>query len=391
MAEETAAVLDFTDEDPFYWKDMNDKLINKGVESMAKEILAANDQLLKMVPDNAWSKTQTYMQSLAFMVLGNDGFIHQLYTRNKDLFPKSGKPDWYAGMSAEDKILYTQHEKHFAHLPMMDAACQEAAGLVMSLNLLQGFTLLTLKENLTDADMFTSDDYKQIVEDALEVGRIITTPWDVMEKKASGAESFYQKNLGKYSRSDLISRYREERIRDYRTLVGEYDVAKRMRMDSRGNFSVSPYTHTLMEILDTYTKKVSELNKENIEDRTDKVLEKVISFEVKQLSHLEKEMNDLTFYPVVSALKVLTKTVKEFTQSVMYTYDGFKDASDASPYCFMQKLPVSSVKKAYSYSPRQWNALESGTQFRNLYQEMANALTAHCNDFVYNHGHSELK
>ena len=146
-----------------------------------------------------------------------------------------------------------------------------------------------------------------------------------------------------------------------------------------------------MEILDTYTKKVSELNKENIEDRTDKVLEKVISFEVKQLSHLEKEMNDLTFYPVVSALKVLTKTVKEFTQSVMYTYDGFKDASDASPYCFMQKLPVSSVKKAYSYSPRQWNALESGTQFRNLYQEMANALTAHCNDFVYNHGHSELK
>ena len=167
------------------------------------------------------------------MVLGNDGFIHQLYERNKDFFPKNGaKPDWYASMSADDKILYSQCEKHFVYLPMMDTACREAADLIMNLNLLQGFRLLTVKDNLTDCDFFTSGDYKQIVDDAYEVGRIITTPWDILERKASEAESCYQKNLGKMDKYDLNIRYRDARVRDYLTFVKDHDVLGRMRMDS---------------------------------------------------------------------------------------------------------------------------------------------------------------
>ena len=392
MADEKTNGLDFADEDPYYWRFMDDKSVTKGVDAMVKEINETEDQLKKMVPDNAYTKTQTYIQQLAFMVLGNDGFIHQLYERNKEFFPANGvKPDWYGIMSPEDKILYGQCEKHFVYLPMMDAACREAADMIMSLNLLQGFRLLSIKDNLTDCDMFTREDYKQIVDDAYKVGVVINMPWDVMERKAENAEKFYQQNLGKYGKYELNTKYREERERCYLNYVSDQDFFKRMRSDSRGNFFVNPYTETLMSILDTYTQKVSDLYKDNIEGRTEKALEKVIAFDVKQLSHLSKEMNDLALYPVVAALKSLTQTAKEFVQEVWDTFDGFKKASDGSPYCFMQKIGANSIKKAYSYAPKEWNAMEHGTGFQSLYQSMANALTEHGVDFVYNHGHPELK
>ena len=392
MADDMNKGLDFAEEDPYYWRFMNDKAVTKGVDEMVKEIMASNEQLQKMVPENSYTKAKTYLQQLTFMVLGNDGFIHQLYVRNKDLFPENGvKPDWYASMSAEDKILYSQCEKHFVYLPMMDTACREAADMITNLNLLQGFRLLSVRENLTDCDLFTAEDQKQIEEDAFEVGRIITTPWDVMERKAVNAESCYLKNEGKMDKYDLNLRYREERTRDYLAFIENYDVHERIRTDSSGNSIVSPYTNTLMGILDTYMKKVSELHNENIEGRTEKALEKVISFEVRQLSHLEKEMNDLALYPVVSALKALTQTAKEFVQDVWNTYDGFKHAADASPYCFVKKLSAGSIKKAYSYAPKDWSILDNGSQYQALYQSMANALTQHCIDFVHNHGRSELK
>ena len=392
MTDGTAAGYDGKSEDPYYWRFMNDKEINKGVEEMVKEIHETEDQLKKLVSDNAYEKTQTYIQHLSFMVLGADGFIHKLYQRNKDMFPeKGGKPDWYAAMSAEDKYIYGECEKHFAWLPMMDKACMEASHVIMHLNLLQGFRILSIRENLTDCDLFTHDDYKQIVEDALEVGRIITTDWDVMERKAGNAEEFYRRNLGKMDRYKLNTRYREERTKAYIAFVSDHEIQKRMRVDSRGNYSPNPYNLTMMEILDTYMGKVSELYKAGIEDRTNKALEEVISYDVKTLTHLSKEMNDLAFYPVVAALKALIKACKDFVQDVWNTFDGFKKASDGSPYCFLQKLPVSSIKKAYSYSVSSRTPLESGTEFQALYSSMAGALTAHCIDFVYNHGHQELK
>lgn len=393
MADETAKGLDFAEEDPYYWRFLDDKTVTKGVDEMVREINEAEDQLKKMVSDNAYTKTQTAMQHLAFMVLGNDGFIHKMYVRNKEFFPANGvKPDWYGIMSPEDKILYGQCEKHFVYLPMMDAACREAADMVMNLNLLQGFKLLSIVENLTDCDMFTHEDFKQIREDAVDVGILINKPWDVLERQWAGnAEKFYQQKLGKMDRYALNTKYREERTRCYQAFIADRDISKRMRWDSRGNYFVNPYTETLMKILDEYTKKVSDLSKDNIEGRTEKTLEKVISFEVKQLSHLSKEMNDLGLYPVVAALKAFTKTAREFVQDVWNTFDAFKKGYDGSPYCFMQKLGLSSVKKGYSYAPKDWNAMEHGTDFRALYQTMANALVEHCNDFVYNHGHPELK
>ena len=55
MADDMNKGLDFAEEDPYYWRFMNDKAVTKGVDEMVKEIMASNEQLQKMVPENSYT------------------------------------------------------------------------------------------------------------------------------------------------------------------------------------------------------------------------------------------------------------------------------------------------------------------------------------------------
>ena len=49
------------------------------------------------------------------------------------------------------------------------------------------------------------------------------------------------------------------------------------------------------------------------------------------------------------------------------------------------------MKSAYGFGPVSGDPWKDGTQFNKLYRDAAYALSAHCREAVFNHGHPELR
>ncbi|MBQ6592806.1 MAG: hypothetical protein IJH98_07940, partial [Solobacterium sp.] len=65
---------------------------------------------------------------------------------------------------------------------------------------------------------------------------------------------------------------------------------------------------------------------------------------------------------------------------------------DDAPYCFIRILPAfSGVSGRYGFQALNADPWHDGTWFYQLYQSAARALSEHCRDYVYNHGHPQLK
>ncbi len=384
-------MLNFEELDLDYWKNNDEKRIFEELNGLADRILNVSDQLRDMVENNDFKKTEAFVNALMMSDLSIDGWVYSYMTRNKKDFPDNGasRPSWYQDFTPEEKALYEDTYRHFCHLHVLYPALHEMLLLLTGLDLLHSFRLMRIGKILT-GNSFTDQTWKEADEDAANVESIINVHMDVLNREAQKSERYYAANKGRLGKSDLNTGYRKERIKDYVAWVNKYPVHERMYVNSEGVFTVNPATYADAAVIDGFMDEIAKMDK--LEENLNQKLEEAAKMDTVTLPRIEKEIQDGTFYTVILALKQLAKTILQYVKTAYWEYDAYKNGRDASPYCFMKKLPaLGSPRTKYAFRPYSWDPMRSGTDYRRLYSMEAEALTQHCKDFVYNYGHQELK
>jgi hypothetical protein len=98
------------------------------------------------------------------------------------------------------------------------------------------------------------------------------------------------------------------------------------------------------------------------------------------------------FTELLNALDSLRTTIYDYCESGLHVYTSYKNHETEMPYIFVCPLPcLNEIKVAYGFEPLTADPWKDGTAFEAMYTRAAKALSLHCYDFVYEHGHPELK
>ena len=366
------------------WRGIDETIFVEQITGLNNRIREVATRFTFVVEENDYDKTWKKYYDLMTKDLASNGWIHTFYQLNKSDFPANGsKPEWYSTLTDKERYQYDSVYKYFEYMAKVDKASYALYNVLVNINMKDSFRIQRIKENMLD-NYFSEKDYDHFVQDAADVDSIINTDWDTLERNATQSEEYYRKYHG--HRGYDRQKYLDARFKDHLAWVKKWDVGERMDCN-RGRYTVNIATNADAEVVDKYTSEIAKMTK--LEDDMNKKLEECIRFEVSVIPPLQKEVHGL-MSSVLDEMRALAMTVKNYIKEALNVYDGFKKGSDAAPYCFMKKpWSLSSPRKKYAYKPTQWNPMDSGTKFQQLYGMEENALTEHGVDFVYYHGHKD--
>ncbi|MBR5741827.1 MAG: hypothetical protein IKX91_04650, partial [Firmicutes bacterium] len=264
----------------------------------------------------------------------------------------------------------------------LGARCNE---LLRGLPLKDGVQISRMKDNFPLLGI-TDKTYKTLEFDAKAFSDQINQDWAAMERNAERSMMYYDANKDKLPPEKLAFYYAQERLKDYLDNMKRNEVNAVLIHRGNGQFAVDPKTYSLASVLDFYTYKISEFpnlhdSMQNVVDRAEKILET-------EVPEAEKACRTQICKRLVVAIKTVIQIVADFAEYAREVYDSFKCDSNIAPYCFMKKLSAyGSIKPKYGYNPESPDPWNNGTRFVDIYDLGAKAITAHCKDFVYNHGH----
>ena len=389
---ETAEMWEDIYDDADFWKKISEPEIVTEFRNFTNKISAFYKELEKMVEDNSYEKTQQLLDDLTSTRMGSDGWIGTFHDRNRGYFPASSadysRPP-YVTDPAEQKQ-YDMVIQYYQDLQMMTHIRQKLNTILLQLRLQDGFQVMRLVENF-DEGGFDKNTYEDIEHDIKEINTRVNMNWDLTETIASKAKKYYEENQSKLGKSALNEGYRKARLQDYLDDAKDYAFYEdSFNSDSNGNFSVKPSVLSKMEVIDKYTRKVADL--ENVEDAMKKTIEDCNKVYTQYIQPFEKLLKTSAGIDLCANLHFLQDKIKWFATEALEVYKKFREPASDAPYCFMKRMSaIDEIKPEGWMSPERSDPRDNGTRLASLYKSAAAALTNHCKNFVYYHGHQELR
>ena len=378
--------------DIYYWENIDENWVKSEIQGLVTRISNVSTLLDKVVYDNNFEKTDKEYGDLWMNDLGASGWVSYYVNTNSDNFEpfirKNTYPSWYGTSTPEQKKNYDMARKVFAESSHVLKPMEELRKLMMLLPLKAAFTYMRITLNFDEAGLGEAL-YSRINKDMLGVSQVLNQSWDTFERTAYASQRFYNENGGKLSRSDMISGYRKARMRDYQTGLESLKLNASFDVRSDGSVSAKPDILAETQVIDMFTEKIASLS--NIEDDMKKTMDDCAKLSA-TLNAAAKELSTPYFLSLLDALYHLKDKIYDYCEGGLNVYTCYKNHDDDQPYLFVKPLPAfGSIKSAYGFGPISGDPWKDGTQFNKLYRDAAYALSAHCREAVFNHGHPELR
>ena len=402
-----ANVLDFSNDTEFVlaeqaeqtrqarqWENLDEKTATEELRALNTRVTQLAYDIRNMVQDNKYEETDENCQSVYNYELSAAGWVCSVYNYNISRMPGGwdtmSKPSFYSSLSAEEAKGYNTAVKYLKDLGYLSSASLDLFHLLMKLPLLEGFRIQKLKSNFDEAG-FDEALYRRINNETKAVSNQINRNWESIERIAQSAEQFYKNNAGGMSREALNRSYRQARMKDYLADLATSPIYDSLDPRSDGTFTVKAAMLAKLSVIDKYTAKVSQTD--DVKSRFEETIKKCKEISAGSLASCFKFCADPDCKNVAAAFETLLNEVQIFAEMSVDTYTAFKDPGSDAPYCFMKKLEAfGSIQGNYTFNPNTftYDPWSGGTSFKEMYDQAAKAISQHCRDFVYNHGHTNL-
>ncbi len=392
MAEGLDFSQDVGSSDIYYWENYDAGWVNNEIANLIARINNVDDNLESMVYRNDYESTSEGYTNLWMNDLGTSGWISYFYNTNKDNFEpfiaKKTYPSWYGTAEPAQKQKYDSARKCFTDCAALIKPMTELRKIMMLIPLKESFKFMRVTYNFDSAG-FTTTLYQKINNDLKTVSNIINSNWNTLESGAIASKNYYDQYAGKVSRSEMISGYRQARMKDYLADLQTSPARDSFIANSSGIFSVSSSHMAKLRVIDKYTLQIASLN--NIEDDMKAAMESLRKLN-EDLGKAYGAVSGTPFTELLNALDSLRTTIYDYCESGLHVYTSYKNHETEMPYIFVCPLPcLNEIKVAYGFEPLTADPWKDGTAFEAMYTRAAKALSLHCYDFVYEHGHPELK
>lgn len=385
-----------TDSYDFSWDVMSEEVVENELNFFVKEVYQVTKLINETTINNNYVQLSKAYFDLIYFQLNSNGPIQKYYYENQSFFApymkNDARPSGFYDMSAEKQKLFS-----FGLKCMRDAAqCVKPLDqiwmLMMRVPLLHCFKITQAATNLDDAG-FDDNLYDEINSICKEVSEFINHNWTWMENAVDlAAHRYFNENNGKLSPSDLNTGYRKERLHDYKRSFEVYCPKTFKEFRTSDNCLIYPDLQFLgcMLIIDEYMEPVAAALNENIISELEyclgesKKLQAVINSRISQCATDQFNM-------ALTALESLNTALYDFCEFSLNVAKNFKNTIDVAPYFFLKKPPACvSIETKFGFKPMPGNPITDGTKYKELISNAGNALTQHCSQYVYLHGHTEL-
>ena len=391
MAEE----LNFSNDegiDLHSWESLDEGAINAEIAGLSSRIEKLNVMLDRMVYKNDYDDTSKAFNNFWMQDLSMSGFVAAFYNSNKSTFAKyldeNSAPPWYHNLSTEEKKAFDASQHYFGDAAALLKPMEDMRKLMMLLPLKDSFRLMRTTLNFDEAG-YGRDLFDKINRDVEAVNELLTTSWGQLESRAFASKRYYDANVGSLGREQLNKGYREARLRDYDEEVKMSAAGKRFIPRGDGKFNVEAGFLADMKVIDKYTLQIAAIP--NVVDDLKKTQE-ACGQVTAEIDAAWKKMKTPLFKNLADTLDKLRRTIYEYAGGGINVWQSYRNRDDDSPYCFIKILPAfSRVQGSYGFNPRSTDPWHEGSEYYEIYQSAARALADHCKDFVYYHGHTELK
>ena len=385
---------DFTQDDQtsVSWENADEGSIKNELAALSSRLMNLVELLEAMVYENDYDKTDDAYSYIWMNDLSASGFVTSFYNNNKDaLKPYSGTssiPGWYHEAAPERQKAFNAATRFFADFAILAKPFSDLRKVMMLYPLKTAFRFQRITLNFDEAG-YGEELYHSMNKDVEEVSRIINQSWDRMERDATISARYYNEQGGKVSRSEFTQGYRRARLKDYEMIYSSSDIRRSFDMRSDGSFTVKPSMRTRAIIIDKYTRQISTLD--NIEDDVKEAMKGCTEINTAiQVSYDKFKTQECR--QLADAVSKVIQSLYDFSEGSLNVYTCYKEKDTDQPYLFERLLPAfSSMKSNYGFEPITADPWKDGTQYEKMYDRAASALSQHCRDFVYNHGHPELR
>jgi|GEM_PF-1209302 len=374
------------------WENLSDSEVQAEINGLNSRLTAFILQLQRMVNDNDYEKTAEMCKALYTKDLGPEGWLGKFYLSNQNSFAQyaggSARPSWYANLSADQKKTYDAVLAYYGDAAALQDLTGDTWGLLRALPLLGGFRIMRIKDNFEEAG-FTKAVFDKIDADLRAISDQLSQDWAAMDRNAERSMMYYDANKDRLPVEKLSYEYFHERYKDYSDNLKKSPIAASLNDRGKGVFTVRPDVEARMEVIDTYTTRVSQ--SDNLEDSMKNILNRTKKILSEDVPAAEKGCTTQAGQFLAGAFQTLAEAVSDFAEMSLEIYLNFRKGEDVAPYCFMKKLPsLGSAKELYSFTVDRSDPQENGTYFVDLYRSAAKAIGKHCEDFVFHHGYSDL-
>ena len=377
-----------------FWENLNEKEIIKQINALNTQCNLVRLGLRNLVHEGNYEDVEQLVYNTYAKELSQEGWLRSFHRTNSNAFPAAAsdytRPTWYTSLSPEQKKSYDAGLEYHHDSMWLLNTCEELRQVLLEFDLEGAYKILLLEKNMREANM-NKDYYKKIDREVKEVSELINMDWNRLEAKARISEDYYNRNIGNMSRSSLNSGYRQERFKDYREILSQYEVFGSLSSSGNGRFSVRPSEYAKLTVIDKYTKKVVDLKEAG--DAARKTIDKCERIKSGNMAESLKNTKTIACRSLAAAFDGMLMELTDFAYKASTVQTLFAKADDNEPYCYMKLLDAlnhfcsnySFSADAYGYDP-----VKNGTRFADMYQGIAKVLGEHCFDFVYNHGHTGL-
>ena len=369
------------------WESLDENAIINEIQGLASRLSAAGKELAMTVDYNNYEKVAELIKALYMKDFSAEGWINKFYTTNSDTFKNTTGANWmiwFNNLSDEKQKQFRTVQEYYRDAGDLRDLCARVYELLRGLPLKDGFQIGRMKENFHLLGI-TEKTYEMLEFDAKAISDQINQDWAAMERNAERSMMYYDANKDKLPPEKLGFYYAEERLKDYLDNLKRNGLNDFIIHRGKGQFAVNPQTYSLASVLDMYTYKLSQFP--NLHDSMQKVIDCAEKIRSSVAPEAEKACRTDICRKLVIVIRTFVELVAEFAYYAQEVYDNFKSGDSHSPYCFMKKLSAyGSIKSKYGYNPESPDPWNNGTRFVDIYDLGAKAITAHCKDFVYNHG-----
>ncbi len=369
------------------WDSLDEKAMSGELNGLNSRVSACALQLSRLLSDNDYVKTKDMLDALMLKDLSPEGWLYAFYTTNKDAFSKASgtaRPDWYGGLKPEEKKKYDAGLRFYGDVKYLLDVGTSLYGLLQGLRLAEGFRLMRVKDNFDSAG-FDEGLYKRVDADVKSVSDFLNRDWDELEKNSYFSKKYLEDHLSDLPRGELEKGYRAERLADFQSLVRSWGLLDSFVERPDGHYAAKAELLAKTGVIDRYTGMISQTAE--LKEPMQKTLDECKKVLAEDVAEAEKHCATQAAQFLCAAFQGLAEAVSGFAEACLQTYVSFKEAKSEAPYCFMKKLSsVSAAKPKYGFAPNTAEPWDSGTYYRDLYTEAAEALGAQARIFAYDRG-----
>lgn len=370
------------------WDRLDEKAMAGELGGLNTRVTACILQLKRMLSENDFTKTRDMLEALLLKDLSAEGWLSAFYNTNIDAFSKAASggsyPDWYKDLGAEDKKTYDSALLYYRDVGYLMKIRGALYALLRELKLAEGFRLMRIKDNF-EAAGFDVNFYSKINTDVQRISDFLNRSWDEMERNTARSQKYLENNLQRRPKGELEKEYRAERLMEFQDMLKSTGLLDSFLERAGGYYSVRSDLLAKLDVIDKYTYRVSQTA--DLKAAMQKTMDDCSRILAESVADADTNCTMQAARFLCAAFQTLAEEVSDFAEMALETYVNFQEAPGIAPYCFMKKLSaVSAARPKYAFQPDTSDPWDSGTYYKELYTEAANAFGSQARLFVYDHG-----